>query len=237
MSRVASIVGCRRRRGDQSQGTRDLCADGASRVAVCRVAGVGSLSSGGHERKSALSRDTLSSVGIAVCWVACILGGRRRRSDQSQRARDLCADGAGRVAVGGVAGVGGLRSRSNQAQSTVCGNTLDTFRVLVCRVASIGSLSSGSGCDETQSTVCRDTLDTSRVLVCRVASIGSLSSGSGCNEAQSSVGRNTLDTLRVLMSRVASIRQSKSLRSGEEREDSGGLEGVHVCGSVDSKIE
>jgi hypothetical protein len=73
--------------------------------------------------------------------------------------------------------------------------------------------------------------------VCRVASIGSLSSGSGsgCDKTQSSVGRKTLDALRVLVSRVAGVRQSKSLRSGEEREDSGSLEGVHVDG-VDLKI-
>lgn len=66
--------------------------------------------------------------------------------------------------------------------------------------------------------------------MCRVASIRGLSSGSGCDEAQSTVGRQTLDTLRVLVGRVACIRKSKSLGSGEEREDSGGLEGVHLCG-------
>jgi hypothetical protein len=64
--------------------------------------------------------------------------------------------------------------------------------------------------------------------MCRVASISSLSSGSGCNKAQSTVGGETLDALRVLVSRVACIRQSKSLRSGEEREDSGSLEGFEV---------
>jgi hypothetical protein len=35
--------------------------------------------------------------------------------------------------------------------------------------------------------------------------------------------------------RVACIRQSKSLRGGEEREDSGSLEGVHVDG-IELKI-
>jgi len=96
----------------------------------------------------------------------------------------------------------------------------------VCRVAGIGSLSSRS--DERKSAVGRDTLHVLGVAVCWVASVGSL--GSGGDQAQGTVGRKTLDTLRVLVGRVACIRESKSLGSGEEREDSGGLEGVHLCG-------
>jgi hypothetical protein len=126
-----------------------------------------------------------------------------------------------------------LRSGSDQSQGAVGGNALNTLGVLVCRVASVSSLSSRS--NQAQSTLGGDTLGSVRIAVCRVASIGSLSSGGGCNKAQSTVCRNTLDTFRVLVCRVASIRQSKSLRSGEEREDGGSLEGVHVCG-VDSKI-
>lgn len=98
----------------------------------------------------------------------------------------------------------------------------------MCWVAGVGGLSSRS--DERKSAVGRDTLDALGVLMGRVASVGSLSSGSGCDEAQGTVGRKTLDSLRVLVGRVACIRESKSLGSGEEREDSGGLEGVHLCG-------
>ena len=58
--------------------------------------------------------------------------------------------------------LGRSRSRSNQAQTTIGGNTLDTLRILVSRVASIAG-GRRSRSDKAQSTLGRNTLGAVRV--------------------------------------------------------------------------
>jgi hypothetical protein len=82
-----------------------------------------------NQTQSTVGRNTLDALRVLMSRVASILSGRRRRSDQSQRARNFSADSAGRVAVSWVAGVGGLSSGSDEGKSALGGDAFGSVGV------------------------------------------------------------------------------------------------------------
>ena len=124
-----------------------------------------------------------------------------------------------------VAGETSARDRggsggSDEREGAVGGDTLDSFRILVSRIAGVSSAGGRSGRrHQRESTISRNARGSIRITVSWVAGktgARGLGSSGRSDERKGAVRRNTLDSLWILVGRIAGVRSRRGCnRAGE----------------------